>query len=279
MYTNGLKCNAPLNIVYKYRLPKTFAISSALARHVIRRVLNMHCLEVVAKPTSILLKQGLLPSRHKQKLWILKTTLHCLLYFLVLSLLILNILKGIRLNKPMFVNRMIAFILPGLNLLAKFLGIRKNGKHYLLLVENLKSDIFNIRNKKLNKHIQVVERISGLVLRYFAMIVGVLILVAAVLPILINTEPLIPCPVDIGKYAILYNIFHLPFILYFAINSLCYDILLMSLLGICIAQLKILEERLGNLKDFISIDVNKTLKELEYASLGECITLHKMIIG
>lgn len=237
----------------------------------------MNCLQVVSKPSWILLKLGLLPSKNKQKMWLLKTISHCLLYTFMLSLLILNILKGIRLNKAMFVNRMISLFIPGLNLLAKFLSIRKNDIYYLSALENLKSDIFNIRNKKTNQHIQLAEKISTLLLRYFAITISAIVFAACVLPIAIKTEPLIPCPIYIGKYVIFYNILHFPFIVYFAINTSCFDVLYMTLLGICIAQLTILEERLVSLENIDVGDINKASRDVEEA-LRECIALHKMII-
>lgn len=237
----------------------------------------MNCLKIILKPTRILLIQGLVPSGNKKHVRILKTILHCVVYILLFSLLTLNVIKGIRLNKVMFVNRMICLIIPGLNILAKWLGIRINEGHYVSILGNLMSDIFNTRNEILNRHLQSVERISRLLFRYFAITTGALFLAACVLPILLKTQPLVPCPVDIGQYQIFYNILHFPFTLYFAINSPCLDALFMSLLAICITQLTILQEQLIRLEDFDACNTNTHSKELDY-TLRKCVNLHKMII-
>ncbi|KAK9686258.1 7tm Odorant receptor [Popillia japonica] len=200
--------------------------------------------------------------------------LHFIVNSATLSVLVLNIVKGIRLNKPMFINRMIWIVIPLINFLAKLLAIHKNKKYYLLVIKNLKSDIFNIQDKKLRQHILLIERISELMWKYFALTIGVLYLVSCVFPVVMDTEPLMPCPVDIGRYDILYRVLHLAFTFYYAVNSPGCDLLLMSLLGICIAQLSILKERLTGLSNSnngeeISPPVDKTL--------SECVALHKMI--
>lgn len=236
-------------------------------------ICNMSCLKAVFKPSQILLKQRLVPSRNKQHIGIIITLVHLAVYTVLFGLLIFNIFNGIKHNKTMFVNRMMCILIPGLCILAKWLGIRINGRHYLSIFENLNSNIFNTQNKILNRHLQLAERICGLLLRYFAITTGVLFLVSCGLPIALKTQPMVPCPIDIGKYQIIYNLLHLPLTVYFAINSPCLDVLLMSLLAICIAELEILKEQLIGLED---CDSNTRPKEEH--TLRECVALHKMII-
>lgn len=236
----------------------------------------MNCFHVISISRRILLKQGLLPSRNKRKLRILKMMLHCLMYTIALSVLLINIIKGIRQHNPMFVNRMMCIVIPMLNILAKWLAILKNEKYYLSVLVMLKSDIFNTSDNKLSRHILLVEKISRLMSRYFIVTIGALFLVAGVLPIITEIEPLMPCPVDIGQYRILYNILHMPVAFYFAINSIGFDLLLMSLLGICVGELSILEERLVGLENSNARNVNVISSNVQKA-LNECLVLHQMI--
>lgn len=193
-----------------------------------------------------------------------------------LSVLILNIIKGIKLNKPMFINRMIWIVIPLINFLAKLIALHKNKKYYLFVIQNLKSDSFNTQDKQLNQHILLIEKISGLMWKYFGLTIGVMYLVSCVLPVVVDIEPLMPCPVNIGKYDTFYRILHLTFTFYYAINSPGCDLLLMSLLGICIAQLSILKERLIGLRGSDTETVNAMSVHVE-KTLRECIALHKVI--
>lgn len=236
----------------------------------------MYCLDVISKPRWILLKEGVLPSHNNPKLRILKLALHYVVFLVTLSILILNILKGIRLNKPMFINRMLWIIIPLINFVAKLLAVHKNEKHYLSALKSLKSVVFNIREKKLNQHILVIKKISSVISKCFLVIVTVLLLAASVLPIVVNIEPLMPCPIYIGQYDIIYRLLHLLITVYYAISSLGFDFLLMSLLGICIGELNILEKRLIGLDNPQSRNIDISCGNIEQA-LMECIALHKMI--
>ncbi|GJQ66207.1 hypothetical protein Trydic_g4265 [Trypoxylus dichotomus] len=55
---------------------------------------------------------------------------------------------------------------------------------------------------------------------------------------------IIPTPFEMGKYDVIYKAMHVVMCVYLGLNSTSFDVLYMTLLGICIAQLYILEEML-----------------------------------
>ncbi|GJQ66183.1 hypothetical protein Trydic_g4243 [Trypoxylus dichotomus] len=176
---------------------------------------------------------------------------------------------------------MVCILIPEINLTVKGLILLKNKKCFVSILEDLNSDTFNIRNKKLNKHIQLVHKVSRLILRYFTLIMSTFLLIASVLPLMTNMKMLIPNPIESGRFEFIYRITHLLFTTYMAINSASLDVLYASLIGLCVAQLNILDARLENLfKGANERQLTKNFND-KHTIIGkrlrECIILHETI--
>lgn len=248
---------------------------------VVRRpqIMNkVNCFYVISKATWIHLKQGLILSEELRIVEIFRSILHYIIHIFMLSILVLNINNGIKSQNVSLVNRMVCLLIPVSNLIAKALTLQKNRKCFLRLLEDLQSDAFNTHSEKSNTHIQFVDKIRALMLKYFMITIGVFLLVGSVLPVIINIDLLIPNPIRDGRYEVIYRILHFIGTTYFGFNSGCFDVLYVSLIAMCIAQLKILEEELVNIvgnsseREFIELG-NGNLKE----RLKQCVVLHVTI--
>lgn len=238
-----------------------------------RATRKLSCIEAVSTTTSILLAEGLLPSANRHRFYPSKLIFHLIANALVVGVLITNILNGIRAGNATFINQMTCVLIPVVNLDAKSFTIFKNKNCFVSIMEDLKSDIFNTHSDKLNVHIQLVNKVSRLMSRYFMITMGVFVIFSCILPMMTNIRLLIPSPIDLGQLHILYEIMHFCCTTYLGINSTCFDVLYVSILGICIAQLNILETRLSNIYE----ESNKAdINELD-TILSECIKLHDLI--
>lgn len=242
---------------------------------------KVSCIEVISTQMFILLRQGLLPSENTQKLKKIKLVIHLLVTMFITGAAFINISNGIKSGDALLVNKMVFFLIPELNLLAKSFAIFNNRTLFLLLLKDLQSDAFNHHSANLNQHVQYVDKVNKLIMRYFAISMAVFITFTSALPIVTNLGLLVPYPFEMKKFEVAYGFIHLFMIAYLAVNSASYDVLLMSLIGICIAEWNILATRLINVYDdsvesFLTEDINNTNERVQKI-LKECIVLHETL--
>ncbi|GJQ66728.1 hypothetical protein Trydic_g15859 [Trypoxylus dichotomus] len=188
----------------------------------------------------------------------------------------MNIINAIKDGDQVFLNQMICIIIPEINLVAKGLAIIVHRRRFLSLLDDLNSDPFNGHSDKLNIHIQLVHKFGGIMLRIFRTSIVVFLIIASVLPIVTNQHILIPSPIELGRFSILYEIVHLMFSTYMGINSICFDVLYVCIIAVCIAQLDILRDRLIHVYED-SIDTIQGKYRTTDELLVECVILHEMI--
>ncbi|KAI4468382.1 chitinase [Holotrichia oblita] len=119
-----------------------------------------------------------------------------------------------------------------------------------------------------------------MLLKILAGVVAIYISVTGILPFIANTTMMIPPPIDVGKFSLLYKIVHILMVLYLGSNSICYDLLFMTLLGLCIAQQNILEQKLLHVYEEalkISIKDGHSTVYIEKQILKHCVILHQTI--
>ncbi|GJQ66210.1 hypothetical protein Trydic_g4268 [Trypoxylus dichotomus] len=114
---------------------------------------------------------------------------------------------------------------------------------------------------------------------YFIVSLTAYILIGSFLPLLVDISLSIPAPFDTGKYDIIYKVAHFFATGYLAFNTLGLDMLFLTLLSICVAQLNILQERLSKvLEDARKECKSNTKLTLEVHSiLRDIVILHETI--
>lgn len=238
---------------------------------------RMSCINALSRTSWILLIEGLLPTEVLKRRQVLKLILHSLWAAFILNLMFHNIVNGIKANNFMLINRMVYVLMPVMTSFAKSVAVLTNKKCFISLLKDLRSNIFNRHSEKQNEHIQFVDKISKIMLRYFTITMGLFLSVACLLPIITNVRILIPSPYNLGRYEILYKILHFFVILYMGLNAACFDLLYLSLMGLCIAQLNILQENLTYpLKSAYTLD-SKIIDGNVEECLRHCVILHEMI--
>lgn len=251
------------------------------------------CIDPIIKILNLLRKEGLLPNNKFKLKQILQIIVHALFFTLIMSINITNIVKAIKTNNGMELNRVTCITIPIAQLLLKGLALLMNKKYFFLILDDLKSDTFNSHSVKLNVYIEFVYKLSDLLRKYYILAISLFVLVAAILPFISNMRLMMPAPFYMGKYIFFYKIIHLLMTIYLATNSISLDVMYMSLMALCIAQLNILEEKLINIfeesrKAFQSRDIKDTVMEEETGSnikfaiaeqniLKECIIHHEKI--
>lgn len=244
---------------------------------------KISCLETVKESSYILSKHGLLFTGKITPLDILKIVLNFLFSILIDTLVILNIKNAIRVNNMRLANWMICVLVPMLFYSARTFTLLVNKQCLVSLLKDLNSDIFNGHSEDLNRHVRAIKTISSVMLRYFGTAAAIFILVYSILPFAINIRMMIPPPFNTGRYDILYKLCHLIAIIYLGLNAVCLDIFYITLMGLAIAQLNILQERLieilPNAKAIQSkICPYETLATVASRIVKDCVVQHEMII-
>lgn len=245
------------------------------------------CIDPIIKILHILEKEGLLP-RNKFKLTqIVKIIFHIISFSLILSINIIVIVQAIQKGSAMEFIRATYIIIPITQLIFKGATILINKQCFALLLDDLRSDIFNSHSIKLNAHIEFVYKVSDLLQKYYTLAIGLFIFVTAILPFIFNIRMMMPPPFDMGRYIFFYKIIHFLMTIYMAIHSISYDVMYMSFMALCIAQLSILQERLMNIfeesgtksAEDLSVENNFSRKFIfvEQRILKQCIVLHDKI--
>lgn len=243
------------------------------------------CLDTLKTVIYILSKEGLLFSEKITKFGILKVAVNFSLAAVLNALAILNIISGIKANNMELVNWMVCVLIPALLCATKAVTFVINRKCFLSILQDLSSLSFNAHNYRLNRHIHLIDRVSTLLLKYFIIADIVIIIAFCILPFAINMRMVVPPPFHTGRFDVLYKLFHLILCSYVGGNMASFDTLYMTLMGLGVAQLNILKERLTDVFEDVNnlakVTGESILSEINAGALHilkECIILHKIII-
>lgn len=244
---------------------------------------TINCLQPLSASYWLLKTFGLWPVHKLTKIIVLKLILYFLIDMFVTSMAIHNIINAIRSkNIPLF-NWMTCILPVFLNWNMKIITLFKNRNVLFSILDDLRSTTFNVHSQELNKHIQRIDRISKLLAKYFEAAVVVFILIFCLMPFVTDIKLALPPSFNLGKYDVLYKMGHLFVTIYLGTSSVAYDILYMSFMTLCVAQLNILQDRLTNIyedaKDRHRNDVLKPVESLLGEILQECVILHETING
>lgn len=242
---------------------------------------KINCIEPLRKTTRVLSKEGLLTETVIDELPVVRILLHVIFCVYTLTLLVCGLVQAVKTNNRIVLNRLICVFLSAITVFAKEFALLRNRKTFMSLMDDLNSDNFNRHSEQQNRHIQFIYRISQLTLRYYILVASAFLLVSCCLPFILDVEMLIPPPFEVKKFEFLYKLGQVVLIVYLEVNSVSCDVLYMSIMGLCIAQLNILEERLTNIfEDSIEINGTKLVDEMSLDAeklLNECVILHEML--
>lgn len=224
------------------------------------------------------------PEKTWTKLYILQLISIALGHIGVYIIFTHNILVGIRTGDSGLLSWTICLLLPISNYCSKGISIIVNKKCLYSMIDDLGSEAFNINNDKLNTHLQLVDKVTLILLRYFLVSVGGFLFIFTVLPFMANTIMMLPVSFDIGDFTMLYKIIHFFVCGYIGFGSCSFDVFLMSLLALCAGELNILQEKLTNLTAYAEEfnEISGNLENLEnnsrtYNDVKECVILHEKI--
>lgn len=239
------------------------------------------CLDVIDSPRWILTKNGLYPIKIITKSVILKLIINFILHISTYGIVIHNVFIALRTRNTTLLNWVTCVLLPMTNYYAKIATLIFRRTIFFSILDDLKSKEFNPRNKKLNENIQRVNTISKMLIRYFALSIGSCVIIFSFLPIVMNSLMMIPASFNTGRYDLLYKILHCIFTSYMSYTCFGVDILYMTLLGLCSAELDILHEKLLNtLNDSRNICNEYEAANIvivEHIVLKECVFMHNKI--
>lgn len=243
-------------------------------------MLNIQCLQVLSRTSRILYILGALPTRARKMLQTFKSFLNLILVILVLYIICHNIINGIRTKDIELINHMTCVVfIPVFIVIVKVSSFYLNKTSFLVLLNILQSDVFNVHSYELNKHIRRVDRLAKFVLMYITAGMCVAEFALGILPLVIEIKLTIPAPIALGRYKIYYNVFHTLLTVYLAVSSTSIDLLYLTLMGLSVAQLNILEEKLVGI--FSNASHRTTdIRTIHYRAdqiIRECIVLHKTI--
>lgn len=242
-------------------------------------MINIQCVEVLSRTSKVLVNLGALPTKKPAKFQTTKSCLNVFLVILVLYITCHDIINGIRTKNIELINHMICFVLiPVIIVVVKMSSFTVNKNSFLSLLDVLESDAFNVHNHNLNRHIQLIDRIAKFVLVYILTAMCVTEFAFGIFPLFTKMKLAIPAPFALGRYTVFYSMFHTFITVYLIISSTFTNLFYLTLMGISVAQLKILHENLlgifdkGERTTDIYIIYNRVDKLLR-----KCIVLHKTI--
>ncbi|KAK9709301.1 7tm Odorant receptor [Popillia japonica] len=238
------------------------------------------CTNTLSPIRWFLLKEGLFPTSNSNNLSLLKLLVNFIFYSIIFSILVADLIKTIKARNTVMFNTMTCVVIPVANLAAKIMAIWWNKESFLSLVNDLDSIAFNNHSQTQNQYIQIVNKLAKIFLKILVGVVAIYIVVTGILPFLIDTTMMIPPPVDMGQFTLFYKIIHIIMVLYLGSASICHDLLFMTLLGLCIAQQNILEQKLLNIHEEavkISTETGFSNRFTEKQILKQCVVLHETI--
>lgn len=245
---------------------------------------KIKCIDTLNVSSKILLGTGILHTRKLTNFDIMKVMFNYLFYVLTFTVCILNIINAIKASNQNHAFWIAGVLIPLTTYISKTIAPLLNRSSLVLALHYLESDIFNGHSEKLNRHIQLIDKLSRFILYYFIMAAVITVTVFAVLPLLIDVQVLLLAPFNTGRFEFVYKLFHLFSISYLGVNSVCLDVFNMTLMALAIAQLNILQERLSCIVEdakYIHIKVkvsSYSKKNLAMQSVvNECVILYEAI--
>lgn len=240
-------------------------------------MIKVHCMKTLAAPHWILTKSGLWPVKTLSIVTTLKITFNIIIDAAVYILIVHNIINAVNSNNTKLLNWMTCIVIPITGYIAKSATLLLNKSCFFSIVDDLKSATFNLHSEQSNKHIKFINKISIMMMRYFATAQIVFALIFNILPFVMNIQMMLPPSFNTGRFDVAYKIVHLFAAIYLGFNSTALDILCMVLMALCAAQLNILEERLTNIL-LDKLQNNNAHLKLDNV-LRDCVILHQMING
>ncbi|GJQ66212.1 hypothetical protein Trydic_g4270 [Trypoxylus dichotomus] len=243
-------------------------------------MVRLNCKETYKTSKYILLKTGMWPKVTTTKCELLSFAFTLISDAFLLSFSAFNIINEIRTkNFIKLLNWLTSLLIPAANYTAKGYTLIVNKKCFYEIVNDIENETFNSHSEKLNRHIQLICNISQILLRYFAFALGIYLAVRSFLPIVVDVGMIIPPPFDMGEYDILYRIFHFFATVNICVNTAGFDVLFLTLMAVCVAQLHILEDRLRRLyEDALECSGSTgNINEIVETTLRECVILHNTI--
>lgn len=239
---------------------------------------KIRCTEPLELPKWILLTSGLWPVLNVTFAGIVKLLFNFMFDLSIFAIVISNIIRAIRAQDMKLLNKSTCILVPMTNYTAKTLTLFWNRESFYSILAITESELFNKHSEKLNKHIQFIYRISKILVRYFVFAMAAYISVGSFLPIITNIGLIIPSPFQGRKLDVSYRIYHFFATMYLAFNTVGFDILYLTCMSLCGAQLDILKERLENVSQVTySYEMNTNAKWRAQYILKECAILHEMI--
>lgn len=243
-------------------------------------MVQIRCITTLDNPKWILSKFGFW-IKYNGTAWEKYRFVVCVSFNIALiTVVCLNIVNSIKTGEIRLLNRMTCMLVEGFTYIAKLITLIINERCFELILMDLDSEAFNTHNRKLNEHIQYIHKISKLLFGYFIITVLTYLIIGTFLPIVINISPMVPAPFHTGTYDIVYKLILFILCSYMAFNSIGLDTLYLTLLSLCIAQLNILNGKLLEGVDDVSVKV-KSKEEMilkSHAALREIVKLHEGII-
>lgn len=242
-------------------------------------MVKMNCVKTFENSKWILSKSGLWTIQEITKCTVLKLIFNFLFDVVVSTIICCNIVNAIKSKNIKLLNRMICMLISITNYIGKSSTLMVNKKCFESILLDLGSHIFNAHSEVLHEHIQFIYRRSRLFLRYFVMALTAYVTVGSFLPMVLNIGLMIPAPFDTGRFDFLYKIAHFFSTGYICFNTVGFDLLYLTLLSLCVAQLNILEARLQNvLEDATeSYSSQKQIDLVVKDILQDIIILHEKI--
>lgn len=179
---------------------------------------KINCIDTLSPVTWYLTREGLFPAKRYTYLHLIKLLINLLFYSLIVNILTLNLIKAISTKNVVLFNKVTTIFLPILNILAKALAILVNRASFLSILEDLKSATFNNHSESNNNYIQIVDRLSKMMLKVFIVSSVIYIFMTSILPVVTNLTLMIPPPIYMGKYSLLYKFVHLLMAIYLGCN-------------------------------------------------------------
>lgn len=190
-----------------------------------------------------------------------------------------NIVNAAKLKDYGYLNRMTCLLAEDITYTAKWFTLMVNRKYFEAILLDIDSQAFNTHNETLNAHIEYICRTSRILLGYLVIVIAIYLTVGSILPIFLNISLVIPSPFESDVYDSVYMFAHLYMCCYLAIGVMGLDLLYLTLLSMCLAQLNILNGRLVKIAE--SIRATNELKMVtivqNYTIVREIVRLHDAI--
>lgn len=242
---------------------------------------KLQCTVPLKRTTWFLTIEGLIRQNIFDQLAIWSLIMHLILSLSTVILMTSSMVKAFIIRDTIVLNQIICTLVSAFTVIAKIFTIVENKHWFASIIADLKSDAFNNHNEKQNEHVKFVDKITNLILKYYVVVGVMFVLFTCVLPFIWNVRMVVPPVFEMGRLKVFYKVIHFILIAYMVSNSVMLDVSYMSLMGLCIAQLSILEEKLIYVLEEARNRNKSNHKEIVYyhveVILKECVILHDML--